>query len=202
MFDSCSCELLNFLYIKENTHSPSHKTPSSGTKQALWYAVFFPLCSFLCLKRCQFLLFFVFLRLLRLLLPSRRSAPAFTGCALPLPLLSATDFVPSLRSSLQWAEKHTCQIEVAPRAASHPHQLLSTRSFDPNKFIQHRRDALSGLIVLSDGKYNSWSASVCRDYCLGVLFVLLRVFFPTDRWITGSSSSAMMCRGNLIFSSF
>lgn len=145
VFDSCSREQLNFPHIKENTHSPSSGTKTGSLIRRFFSKQFFSPPPLLPLVWSSVSFSWFFVRLPPLLLPSRRSAPALAGFALPLPLLSAA--VPSLRSPLQWAEKHTCQIQVAHRAASHPHQLLSTRSSGPNKFIQHRREALGG----SDG---------------------------------------------------
>lgn len=54
--------------------------------------------------------------------------------ALPLPCSLSLTFFP-LCSSLQRGEKHTCQIQVGHHTVSHPHQLLSTRRFDANKFF-------------------------------------------------------------------
>lgn len=92
---------------------------------------------------CQFLLLGSFLSSLRLLAASlsKRLLDTFPRWLVPpLPCSLLLTFFP-LRSSLQWAEKHTCQIQVAHCAVSHPHQLLSTRLFDPNKFFQRRRGA-------------------------------------------------------------
>lgn len=47
-----------------------------------------------------------------------------------------------VRSSLQWGEKHTCQIQVGHHTFSHPHQLLRTRHFDANKFAGGCRRAV------------------------------------------------------------
>lgn len=50
----------------------------------------------------------------------------------------------ALVSPKSW-KTHTCQIQVARRAAARPHPLLSTRSFDPNKFLEDRQEALKSL---------------------------------------------------------
>lgn len=140
-------ELLNFLHIKENTHTHTHprtkKHPPAKKKKKkqLFEMPFLPLRSFLSSGVVSVL---SPLPPLRLSSRCSRSCPRWLGSFL-LPLLSAADFVPFLRSSLQWAEKHTCQIQEADRAASHPQQLLSTRSFDPNKFIQDLRQTLGAL---------------------------------------------------------
>lgn len=99
VFDSCPWARLNFLHIKENAHSPSLKSPSSGTERALGNAVSPPPLPRLPLSGVVSVSALLRLPPLRLL--SRRSAPARAGFALPLPLLPAADFVPSLRSALQ-----------------------------------------------------------------------------------------------------
>lgn len=137
-------KLLNFLHIKQNTYSPctaltKHNPPAlKGHLVALWYTVF-PL---LLPLPGRFRSVSLPLRLLAVSLTKLHTFPRWL--ALPLPCsVPLTFFLPPLRSSLQWAEKHTCQIQVAHHTVSHPHQLLSTRCFDPHKFFS----CSSGLIL-------------------------------------------------------
>lgn len=83
VFDSCPRARLNFLHIKENAHSPSLKSPSSGTDRALGNAVPptpFPLSGVVSVSAL------VRLPPLRLLPRALRSAPARAGVGSSPPL--------------------------------------------------------------------------------------------------------------------
>lgn len=167
--DSCSCGLYNFLHIKQNTYSPclaqtKHNPPALKERlAALWYAVF-PLLllqygwvlsvSPPCLSQ------------LRPSSLSQRFLHTFPHwLTLPLPCSLSLTFFP-LCSSLQRGEKHTCQIQVGHHTVSHPHQLLSTRCFDANKFFQHRRVVpYSSWIVRSLSEMVNATAVQCQCPC-------------------------------------
>lgn len=90
------------------------------------------------------------------------------------PLLPLVDFFP-LRSSLQRGEKHTCQIQVGHHTVSHPHQLLSTRRFDANRFFSIVKPKRSSFFLGQDGKGNSCSVSMSMwQSSLGASMMLFR----------------------------
>ncbi len=119
-----------------------HNPPAlNGRLAGLWYAIF-PLLLSVLTEFCQFLLSVSFSALCVFSVSlSQCLLHTSWWLALPLPCSLSLTFFP-LCSSLQRREKRTCQIQVGHHTISHPHQLLSTRCLDANKFFQSRHVVL------------------------------------------------------------
>lgn len=202
--DSCCFISCHNSHIKGRTHSPWHNaTPKIPTDAMprLWSA-FSSLVRRLSSETSVGIFFFfffvvvVFFSLFFFGASSVLFCFAHTASHLSLtlsspPLLALLWLFFPLCSSLQWGEKHTCQIRVGHRVDSHPQQLLRSRCLgEKNKVVQHH------LVV-----WRSLTDSVVRDAAAAAVQpppcdrAVLMVDFTGGRSLSGNQSEG---RGSLM----